>query len=92
MPRYLIKVPHGPSKQACEQAMRIFMETGSHFLSQADWGCPDDEHYAWLVAELEDKEQARNIVPPLFRAEAQVIEVGRLDRETWERAQELHPE
>ena len=51
------------------------METGSHFMTNADWGCGDDEHKAWFIADLDSKEQAMSILPPLFRENAKVIEL-----------------
>ena len=73
MPRFLIEVPHENSKEACERAVRVFMETGSHFATNADWGCHDDEHKAWIVVDLDSKEEALTILPPLFRSEAKII-------------------
>ena len=64
MTRYLIEVPHEGTKQACDQAIRVFMETGSHFVTNADWGCSDPlkMNYVgdigrWLVAHERRLEQ-----------------------------------
>jgi len=38
MGKYLIEVPHEATKSACINAVRVFLQTGSHFLRQADWG------------------------------------------------------
>jgi len=46
MPRFLIEVPHEEETVACARAVKIFLESGSHFLTQADWGCKDGEHEA----------------------------------------------
>ena len=67
MPKYLIEVEHQATKEACEKAIRIFLNTGSHFLTNADWGCMDGEHKAWLILDLDSKEQARTVLPPAFR-------------------------
>ena len=67
MPRFLIEVPHESKKEACERAVRVMMSTGSHFLANADWGCLDDVHKAWVTVEVEDKDEARMILPPAFR-------------------------
>lgn len=72
MPRYLIEVPHGETKEACEQAIQTFLATGSHFMTNADWGCHDNVHKAWIIAELESKQEALNILPPNFRKDASV--------------------
>lgn len=76
MKRYLIEVPHGNSKKECQKAIQVFLETGSHFLYKADWGCMDGEHKAWIIAEVPGKEHARNIVPPLYRSTAKIVELN----------------
>lgn len=77
MTRYLIEVPHEATQEACEQAIRVFLETGSHFVTHADWGCGDHVHKAWIIAELEDRQQALALLPPLFRRVANVIALER---------------
>ncbi len=76
MKKFLIEVPHGDSRQECEKAIRIFLETGSHFLGKADWGCVDGEHKAWIIVEVPGKAEARNIVPPLYRDTAKIVELN----------------
>jgi hypothetical protein len=73
MPRYLIEVEHENSKAACDRAVAAFLATGSHFMTNADWGCGDDVHKAWIIVDLDSKEQARSILPPLFREKARII-------------------
>lgn len=77
MPRFLIEVPHENRKDACDFAVRIFLETGSHFMTNADWGCGDDVHKAWFVVELESRDQALSILPAVFRKTASIIELQR---------------
>ena len=74
--RFLIEVPHEASTLACARVVDAFLRTGSDFLSNADWGCKDGEHKAWIVAELESKEEARGIIPPAFRAQAKVVQLN----------------
>jgi len=71
--RFLIEVPHEASTLACARVVEVFLKTGSHFLSRADWGCKDGDHRAWMLVEVESKEEARNIVPPAMRAQAKVV-------------------
>lgn len=73
MNRYLIEVPHAEDKQSCALAIKAFLETGAHFMTNADWGCSDGEHKAWFVIELESKEEARTILPPAFRKDAKIV-------------------
>ncbi|MCF7808457.1 MAG: hypothetical protein K9M49_10265 [Candidatus Marinimicrobia bacterium] len=90
MPRFLIEVPHENSKDACERAMNAFMATGSHFLTNADWGCYDGAHKAWLLVEVENKDQATQILPSLFRAKANIVELKRLNYQNADSAIEDH--
>jgi hypothetical protein len=75
MPKYLIEVPHGAAKAECEKAIKIFLSTGSHFLTHADWGCTDGVHKAWITADVDSKEEARMIVPPAYRSHAEIVTV-----------------
>jgi len=73
MTRFLIEIPHDSDKIACAKVVRTFLGSGSHFLSNADWGCADDDHRAWMIVEAASREEARAIVPPALRAEARVV-------------------
>lgn len=72
MPKFLIDVPHDPDPIACARVIKVFLDTGSHFLTQADWGCADGVHSAWITVEVDSKAEALAIIPPAFRAEARV--------------------
>jgi hypothetical protein len=76
MSRFLIEVPHEASTAACARAVRVFLDTGSHFLTHADWGCMDGVHKAWIIVDVEDKEQARTILPPAFRSQAEIVKLN----------------
>jgi hypothetical protein len=90
MTRYLIEVPHGKTKSACERAVKMFLETGSHFMTNADWGCADDEHKAWIIVDLETKQEAKSMVPPMFRDSAKVITLQRFGVDTLDETVEMH--
>ncbi len=75
MARFLIEVPHGPDTESCAMAIRVFQQTGSHFLTNADWGCKDDEHKAWFIVDVDNKEEALNIVPFAMRHDAKATEL-----------------
>ena len=92
MTRYLIEVPHEASKEACNQAVQAFLQTGSHFMTNADWGCADDEHKAWFVADLESKDQARQLLPPLLRENAKIIELQQFTADDADQTIEQHEE
>jgi hypothetical protein len=80
MPRFLIEVPHEAERAACDRAVEIFLKTGSHFLTHADWGCKDGEHKAWFIAEVENKDEARFILPPGLRRQARITELIQYSR------------
>ena len=90
MEKYLIEVPYEATKSACVNAVRVFMQTGSHFLANADWGCHDGEHKAWLLVEVENKDQANQILPPIYRSEAKIIKLNTFTREEMDNIEEAH--
>ena len=90
MARYLIEVPHENKKEACERAVRAFLDSGSHFMTNADWGCHDDEHKAWIVVDMESKDEAMAILPPLFRNEAKIITLEKFTMDDLEKSMEQH--
>jgi hypothetical protein len=77
MPKFLIEVPHAAEHVACARVVEIFLKTGSHFLTHADWGCMDGEHKAWIIADVADKTEACYIVPPQFRHDAKVVQLNK---------------
>ena len=61
---------------ACARVVQIFLKTGYHFLTNADWGCSDGEHKAWIVAEVDSKEEAGAILPPAMRSQAKIVRLN----------------
>jgi len=74
--RFLIEVTHEGTPVACARAAEVFLRTGSHLLTHADWGCMDGEHKAWMVADVDSKDAALSIVPPAFRSQARVVRLN----------------
>ncbi len=77
MERFLIEVPHDEQRVACARVVEIFLKTGSHFVTHADWGCRDGEHKAWIIAEVDSKDEARCILPPAFRSQAKIVQLNK---------------
>ena len=77
MPRFLIEVPHEDDPHACSHFVQIFLATGSHYLTHADWGCMDGVHKAWITVEPDSKDQARMILPPAYRPQAKIIALNK---------------
>lgn len=76
MSRFLVEVPHEAGAAECIRAIEIFLRTGSHFLSRADWGCLDGVHSAWMIVDVDSKDEARAIVPSAYRAEARIVQLN----------------
>ncbi len=70
MPRFYIEIPHEAEKVACLRAVKVLQETGSHFLTNADYGCKDGDHAARIVVEVDSKNEALMIVPSAYRRKA----------------------
>jgi len=77
MPRFLIEVPHDSDEQACTHFINIFLATGSHYLTHADWGCMDGHHTAWITVECDNKDQARMILPAAYRPQAKIVALNK---------------
>jgi hypothetical protein len=77
MQKYLIEVPHEANELACAKVIKTFLSTGSHYLTNADWGCEDGDHKAWLTVDATSPEEARWVVPAPFRASARVVRLSR---------------
>lgn len=88
MAKFLIEVPHEDKKVECARVVELFLKTGSHFLTHADWGCKDGDHRAWIIADVESKEDARHILPPIFRPKAKIVQLNKFTMEDIE--DELH--
>lgn len=79
MPNFLIEVPHEEDVVACAHAVKIFLESGSHFLTHADWGCKDGVHKAWIIIDVDSKDQARAILPAAYRSQAKIVQLNKFD-------------
>ena len=81
MSRFLIEVPHPKEELACAYAVKIFLTTGSHYLSHADWGCMDGDHRSWMIVEVDNKDDALRILPPVMRADARITQLNKFTLE-----------
>lgn len=90
MPRFFVEVSHGNSQEDCDRAIKMFLETGSHFLTNADWGCKDGVHKAWFILENEDKKAVLEIIPPDFRRNATIVSLQKFTRKDIPEIQSEH--
>ena len=81
MPRYLIELTHADEFEGCVQALHAIEQYGAHLLTSADWGCYDGVHCAWMVVDVDSREEAVRVVPPQFRPEARVVALNKFTRE-----------
>jgi hypothetical protein len=90
MARFFVEVPHEGTKEACDRAIKMFLETGSHFMTNADWGCFDGEHKAWFIMETDNKDTVLQILPPDFRRSAKIILLKKFSRQDIQEIQSQH--
>ena len=81
MPRCMIELAHGDEHVACVMALRAIEQSGSHFVTHADWGCKDGAHSGWMIAELDNRDEVARIVPPELRQDARIVELNQFTRE-----------
>ncbi len=77
MARFLIELAHEATEEACTIAIKTLLSTGSHFLTNAEWGCKDEEHKCWIIVDVNSQQEARTILPPIYRNEAKIIKLIR---------------
>lgn len=92
MNKFLIEIPHGATKEECTRAIQVFKESGSQFLTHADWGCMDGVHKAWFIADGNTKDDALNLVPSEYKNAATVVQLVKLatDAEMEEASDKYH--
>jgi hypothetical protein len=81
MTKFLIEIPHSSEKYECLRSVSILLSSGSHFLTNADWGCLDGQHKAWFFMEAENKEEALMVVPPAYRNDAKISQLNKFKLE-----------
>lgn len=79
MTKFLVEVSHSPEKIECLRTIQIFLSSGSHFLTHADWGCLDGEHKAWFLMEVDRKEEALRVVPPFYRKDTKITKLSKFN-------------
>ena len=84
MEKFLIEVPHEGDKASCARTVQIFLDSGSHFVTNAEWGCKDGDHKAWLIVEIENKEAAMRILPSGYQTKAKIIKINKFTRKDME--------
>ena len=92
MARFLIEVPHEGKAKECALAVKVLLSSGSHYLTHAEFGCLDGEHKAWIIVEMDSKEDARFILPPVYRPRARIVELNKFSLEEINEFLDKHPD
>jgi hypothetical protein len=90
MAKYLVEVSHSSEKIECLRSIQIFLSTGSHFLTNADWGCLDGEHKAWFTMDVDNKDEALRIVPSFYRKDTKITKLSKFNLKEVEEMLEKH--
>jgi hypothetical protein len=80
MPNFLIEIPHSENTFECKQVIKLFVESGSHYLANAYWGCKSGVHKSWFISDFNNEEEALQIVPPFLRHNARIIELTKFSK------------
>lgn len=81
MERFYIEIPHSSEPIACARAVQTLLQTGSHFITNADFGCYDGDHNARIVLEAESKDEARLFLPTEYRHHAKIVQLNKFKLE-----------
>lgn len=81
MARFFIEVPHEAEPVACATAVKLLLSMGSHFISNADWGCLDGDHTGRIIVDVDSREEARAILPSAYRAQAKIVKLNKFTME-----------
>ncbi len=85
MARYIVQDANEVAE--CLQTLDLFLRAGVHYLTNAEWGCRDGVHTAWIIIEAGDDSEVRRMLPPVIRDRAEVV---RLNRFSPEEIRDLH--
>jgi hypothetical protein len=77
MPRYMLQTSHDAAHVECERIKHSLQQAGAHFVANAEWGCAEGNHTAWLTVEVASDRDAWLIVPPAMRGSATVTKLSR---------------
>ena len=80
MPTYLIEIPHSGNQTECKQVIKLFVESGSHLLSNAQWGCKDGVHKAWFISDFDSKEDVLKVIPSFLKHNAVIVELTKFNK------------
>ena len=81
MARFMIEVPHKDESIGYARAISILYSTGSHFLTNTDWGGCEGDYKSWLIVDVESEREARSILPPLYRSTAKIVQLNKFSME-----------
>jgi len=90
MARFLIEVPHEAQAKECLLAVKVLLSSGSHYLTHAEFGCLDGEHKAWIIVEVDSKEEAQFILPPAYRSRAKIVKLNKFSLQEIEELLAVH--
>jgi hypothetical protein len=79
MSKYLVELAH--TERECVWAVKQLLDAGPEFLARFDWGCRDGEHIGWAIVEADNKFGAQELIPPIFRFKARIVELGKFTPE-----------
>jgi hypothetical protein len=92
MARFLIEVPHGAEAKECALAVKVLLSSGSHYLTNAEFGCLDGDHTAWIIVEADSREEVKFVIPPAYRPQAKIVKLNKFSLAEMDELLKCHPE
>jgi len=76
MPRFLIECSHTDDHEGCIRALDAVVKHGSHLMTTIEWGCQDGVHVGWMIADLDNRDDALRLVPPQYRNSSRIVQLN----------------
>jgi hypothetical protein len=89
-PAATIQGQYDGDKASCARTVKEFLASGSHFVTNEEWGCKDGDHKAWLIVETESKADALRILPASHKINAKITRINKFTRADMEEVIEKH--
>lgn len=85
MPHFVAEMPH--TEEQCAAALGELAEDVPELFDSIHWGCHHGVHDGWAIVEADSASEIREMISPVLRDQAVIIEVEHIPSE---RMREMH--
>ena len=72
--KYFIEIPHTAGE--CNKVVKLVHISG--WLTHFWWGCKFGTHTGVMIVDAESPEEVRNILPPILREQARIVQLEKI--------------